>query len=51
LRDIKSKNIKLADLLVPLSSAVVLEFDEVFLGLADEPEEKAPPKRRSRKKR
>ena len=51
LRDIKSKNIKLADLLVPLSSAMVLEFDEVFLGLADEPEEKAAPRRRSRKKR
>jgi Fe-S-cluster containining protein len=51
LRDIKSKNIKLADLLVPLSSAMVLEFDEIFLGLADEPEEKALPRRRSRKKR
>ena len=51
LRDIKSKNIKLADLLVPLSSAVVMDFDEVFLGLADAPEEKAPPRRRSRKKR
>ena len=51
LRDIKSKNIKLADLLVPLSSAMVMDFDEVFLGIADEPEEKLPPKRRSRKKR
>ena len=51
LRDIKSKNIKLADLLVPLSSAMVMDFDEVYLGIADEPEEKAPPKRRSRKKR
>ncbi|MCP4627249.1 MAG: YkgJ family cysteine cluster protein [bacterium] len=51
LRDIKSKNVKLADLLVPLSSAMVMDFDEVFLGIADEPEEKAPPKRRSRKKR
>ena len=51
LRDIKSKNVKLADLLVPLSSAMVMDFDEVFLGVADEPEEQAPPKRRSRKKR
>lgn len=51
LRDIKSKNIKLADLLVPLSSAMVLDFDEVFLGVADDPEEKAPPRRRSRKKK
>ena len=31
LRDIQSKNIKLADLLVPLSSAVILDFDDVFL--------------------
>jgi len=51
LRDIKSKNVKLADLLVPLSSAMVMDFDEVFLGVADEPEEQTPPKRRSRKKR
>ena len=51
LRDIKSKNIKLADLLIPLSSAVIMDFDEVFLGLADAHEEKAPPRRRSRKKR
>ncbi|MBT8365160.1 MAG: hypothetical protein KJP23_10675, partial [Deltaproteobacteria bacterium] len=51
LRDIKSKNIKLADLLVPLSSAMVMDFNEVYLGIAEEPEEKAPPKHRSRKKR
>ncbi|CAB1082821.1 Glutamate synthase [NADPH] large chain (EC [Olavius algarvensis Delta 1 endosymbiont] len=51
LRDIKSKNVKLADLLVPLSSAMVMDFDEVFLGIAEPPEEKAPPKRRSRKNR
>ena len=51
LRDIKSKNIKLADLLLPLSSSMVMDFDEVFLGIADDPKEKAPPRRRSRKKR
>ena len=51
LRDIKSKNIKLADLLVPLSSAMVMDFDEVFLGTVDPPEEKAPSGRHSRKKR
>ena len=50
LRDIKSKNIKLADLLVPLSSAVVMDFDDVFLGIAEEPKEEKPRKRRSRKK-
>ena len=51
LRDIKSKNVKLADLLVPLSSAIVLDFDEVYLGIADEPEEKIPAKRRSKGKK
>ena len=39
LRDIKSKNIKLVDLLVPISSAMIMAFDEVFLGIAEEPEE------------
>jgi Fe-S-cluster containining protein len=51
LRDIQSKNIKLADLLVPLSSAVILDFDDVFLGIAEEPVEEASRKRRSRKKK
>jgi hypothetical protein len=51
LRDIQSRNIKLADLLVPLSSAVILDFDDVFLGIADEPVEEKAPKRRSRKKK
>ena len=50
LRDIKSKNIKLVDLLVPVSSAMVMDFDEVFLGIAEEPQEEPQPRRRSRKK-
>ena len=44
LRDIKSKNIKLVDLLVPISSAMIMAFDEVFLGIAEEPEEEPKPK-------
>ena len=51
LRDIKSKNIKLADVLVPLSSAMVMDFDDVYLGIAEEPVEKPPPKRRSRRRK
>ena len=51
LRDIQSKNIKLADLLVPLSSAVILDFDDVFLGIAEEPVEETTGKHRSRKKK
>ena len=51
LRDIQSKNIKLADLLVPLSSAVIMDFDDVFLGIAEEPVEGTPRKGHSRKKK
>jgi Fe-S-cluster containining protein len=51
LRDIQSKNIKLADLLVPLSSAVILDFDDVFLGIAEEPMEETSGKHRTRKKK
>lgn len=51
LRDIQSKNIKLADLLVPLSSAMITDYDEVYLGTAGEPMEETPPKRRSRTKK
>jgi Fe-S-cluster containining protein len=51
LRDIQSKNIKLADLLVPLSSAVILDFDDVFLGIAEEPVEEISGEPRSRKKK
>ncbi len=34
LRDIRSKHIKLVDLLMPLSMALLTEFDEGFLGVA-----------------
>ncbi|MBL0713437.1 MAG: YkgJ family cysteine cluster protein [Desulfosarcina sp.] len=33
LRDLKSKNIKLVDLLMPLSMALITDFDEGFLGI------------------
>lgn len=51
LRDMEAKNVKLADILVPLSSAIVMDFDDVFFGLAEEPVEKMPRKRRSRKRK
>jgi len=53
LRDIKSKNIKLVDLLVPLSSAMLMDFNEVFLGVAEEPPEPPSPRprRHGRKKK
>ena len=33
LRDIKAQNIKLVDLLMPLSMALMTEFDDGFLGI------------------
>lgn len=45
LRDIRSQHIKLVDLLMPLSMALLTEFDEGFLGIAtddDEHKESAP---------
>lgn len=38
LRDIHSRNIKLVDLLMPLSMALITEFDDNFLGVASEDE-------------
>ena len=38
LRDIKSHNIKLVDLLMPLSMALMTEFDEEFMGLTTDGE-------------
>ena len=43
IRDIKSKNIKLADLLVPLSMALISDYDDVYLGVAEEEKEEAKP--------
>ncbi len=34
-REIKTKYIKMADMLVPLSMAILTDFDEKFLGIAD----------------
>jgi len=40
LRDIQSRHIKLADLLVPLSMALLTEYDDAYLGIGDATEEK-----------
>lgn len=39
LRDIQSANIKLADILMPLSMALMTEFDESFMGIGENPSE------------
>ena len=40
LRDIQSANIKLADLLIPLSMALITEFDDAFMGVGEPSSEK-----------
>lgn len=40
LRDIQSANIKLADILLPLSMALITTFDDTFLGIDGDPSEK-----------
>ncbi len=51
LRDLDAKNVKLADLLVPLSSALLTDYDEIYFGLREELMEEPPPRRkRSRRK-
>jgi Fe-S-cluster containining protein len=49
LRDLKSRNIRLADLLVPLSMALITDYDDVYMGVAAPPEKEAPPRRKKRK--
>lgn len=49
-RDLKSRYVGLADILVPLSFALINDYDEGYLGLKDEPPEDPGPKR-ARKRR
>jgi Fe-S-cluster containining protein len=49
LRDMKSKYAKLADLLVPLSMALVTDFDEYYLGIKEREEEPRLPRVRGGK--
>jgi len=51
LRDIKSHNIRLADLLVPLSMALLTDYDGVYLGVEAPPEEPRQPRRKRTKGR
>ena len=51
LRDLKSRNVRLADLLVPLSMALITDYDDAYLGVGDPPEEEARTRRRKSGKR
>ena len=45
LRDIESRNIRLADILVPLSMALISDYDDDYLGVGEEPVEEVKPKK------
>lgn len=49
IKEIKSKHIKMVDMLIPLSMAIITEFDETFLGLKESPEDEAGKKVRRKK--
>ena len=49
-RDLKSRYVKLADILVPLSSALLTEYDEIYFGLKEAPSDEVRPKRHSRRR-
>jgi Fe-S-cluster containining protein len=46
IRDLQSRYIKLADILVPLSTALITDYDEIYFGLKEAPPEEPTPKRR-----
>ena len=51
LRDLKSRNIRLADLLVPLSMALITDYDDVYMGVGEPPKEESSPRRKKRKRK
>jgi len=51
-RDLESRHTRMADMLVPLSMALLTSYDETYLGVGPEPEpEKSAHKRRRRRSR
>ena len=50
IRDLKSRYVKLADMLVPLSMALLTTFDETYLGVGEEKEPEPPPRKKHRRR-
>jgi Fe-S-cluster containining protein len=50
IKDLQSRYIKLADMLVPLSTALLTEYDDIYLGVKEPPPEEVPPKKRRSKR-
>ena len=50
IRDLKSRHVKLADMLVPLSMALLTTFDEAYLGVGEEKEPEPAPGKKHRRR-
>ena len=50
IRDLKSRYVKLADLLVPLSMALLTLYDDDYLGVGEEKVPEPPPRKKHRKR-
>ena len=51
IRDLKSRYVKLSDMLVPLSMALITNYDDAYMGVGEPPKEEAPPRRHKKRKR
>ena len=50
IRDLKSRYVKLADMLVPLSMALITVYDEDFMGIGEEKASEPPPRKKRRRR-
>ena len=50
IRDLKSRYLKLSDMLVPLSMALLTTYDDAYLGVGEEKPPEAPPSKKHRRR-
>jgi Fe-S-cluster containining protein len=50
IRDLKSRYVKLSDMLVPLSMALLTIYDDAYLGIGEEKVSEPPPRKRRRRR-
>ncbi|MEJ2221341.1 MAG: hypothetical protein P8X80_11045 [Desulfobacterales bacterium] len=50
IRDLKSRYLKLADMLVPVSMALLTTYDDDYLGVGEEKPSEPPPSKKHRRR-
>ena len=50
IRDLKSRYVKLSDMLVPLSMALITIYDDDYLGVGEEKAPEPPPRKKRRRR-